>query len=152
MYTTLRNLALVRNLNLDLSDMACTCCNCGVSMAAETAYADTLGRIWCGDCVDGRIVSIYELAIHELTHYLDKLDIPYEEPEALYEGYAIRFPWCQGDVACHRALPGGTNGRLETYRFSLDNGDVHGNLLPLEALEIILNEWNKRNRAMRQEG
>ena len=152
MYTTLQNFALVRNLDLDLSDMTCTCCNCGVSMAAEAAYVDTLGRVWCSDCVDGRIVSIYELAIHELTRYLDKLDIPYEEPEALYEGWAIRFPWCEGDVACHRVLLGGTNGRLETYHFSLDNGDVHGNLLPLEALEIVLHECNERNRAMRQEG
>ena len=152
MYTTLRNLTLVRNLNLDLSNMTCTCCNCGIPMSAETAYADTLGRIWCGDCLEDRIVSIYELAIHELTRYLDKLDIPYEEPEELHEGYVVRFPWCKGDVACHRALQGGTNGRLETYRFSLDDGDVHSNLLPLEALEIVLNEWNKRNRAMREEG
>ena len=45
MYSTLRNLALVRNRNLDLPNMTCTCCNCGVSMAAEAAYADTLDRI-----------------------------------------------------------------------------------------------------------
>lgn len=149
MYSTLRNLALVRNL--DISNMTCTCCNCGHPIEVDAAYADTIGRVWCGDCLDGRIVSIYELAIHELTRLLDRLDIPYEEEE-LYDGYVVRFPWCKGDVACHRALPGGTNGRLETYRFSLDNGDVHGNLLPLEALEIVLNEWNKHNRAMRQEG
>lgn len=150
MYSTLRNFALVRNL--DISNMTCTCCNCGRPIEIDAAYADTLGRTWCGDCLDGNIVSIYELAIHELTRYLDKLDIPYEEPKELYEGCVVRFPWCKGDVACHRVLLGGTNGRLETYHFYLDFGDVHSNLLPLEALEIVLYEWNEYNRTMRQEG
>lgn len=149
MYSTLRNFALVHSL--DLSEKTFRCCSCGRPVANEAAYADTIGRVWCGCCMEGRIVSIYELAIHELTRYLDRLDIPYEEEE-LHEGYVVRFPWCKGDVACHRVLPGGTNGRLETYHFSLDNGDVHSNLLPLEALEIVLHEWNERNRTMRQEG
>ena len=152
MYTTLQNFALVRNLPISGESLV-DCCNCGHEHTADEMYADTLGRVWCAECLgDAKVANIYELAIHELTRYLDKLDIPYEEPEELHEGYVVRFPWCKGDVACHRAFQGGTNGRLETYRFSLDDGDVHSNLLPLEALEIVLNEWNKRNRAMRQEG
>lgn len=142
MYTTLRNFALVRNL--DLSDMTCTCCNCGRPIEVDVAYADTLGRVWCGDCLDGRIVSIYELAIHELTHLLDRLDIPYEEPTELWDGQQIRFNWCDGDVICHRGSYGGDAGLLETMGFKMDNDDVSGYLTSFQALEIILHEWNTK--------
>lgn len=150
MYTTLRNLALVRNL--DTSNMTCACCNCGRPIEVDAAYADDIGRIWCGDCLDGRIVSIYEFAIHELTRLLDRLDIPYEDPTELWDGQQIRFTWCDGDVICHSYSYGGDVGLLETMGFAMDGEDVTGRLTTLQALEIILHEWNEHNKAMRQEG
>ena len=115
------------------------------------AYADSIDRHWCASCVkDERIANIHEIAIHELTRYLDRLDIPYEEPEKLFDGFAVRFPWCEGDVACHFGTYGGRDGLMETYCFSMDDGDVTGYLHPLEALEIVLHDWNERNKQMRE--
>lgn len=150
MYSTFQAYNLVHGLNFDLDSTVFQCCSCGKDIPATEAYADTIGRTWCESCVvPSRVASIYEVAIHELARYLDRLDIPYEEIEQLYEGYAIRFPWCSGDVACHYGTYGGRMGRLETYGFSKDNGDVHGFLTPLEAVEIVLHDWNERNRQMR---
>jgi len=150
MYSTLHNFLMVNGAPSDLDSLTSTCCNCD-KVITDTVYADHIGRIYCPDCIKGeRIASLYEVAIHELTRYLDRLDIPYEEPEELHEGCVVRFPWCKGDVACHSCLLGGRYGRMETYRFSMDNGDVTGYLRPLEALEIVLHEWNERNKKMRE--
>ena len=108
---------------------------------------------WCASCVETegeRIASIYEIAVLELIHYLGRLGIPYNEPEELYDGFVVRFPWCEGDVACHSGTYGGCNGLMESYQFSMDDNDVTGYLHPLEALEIVLHEWNEHNRKMRE--
>lgn len=142
--------ASIHGIKLDPTTI-CTCCNCGKELLVHHAYADSIDRHWCASCVEGeRIASIYEIAIHELTRYLDRLDIPYEEPEKLFDGFAVRFPWCEGDVACHFGTYGGRDGLMETYCFSMDNGDVTGYLHPLEALEIVLHDWNERNKQMRE--
>jgi hypothetical protein len=108
-------------------------------------YADTLGRVWCAECLgDAKVANIYELGMHELTRLLDRLDIPYEDPTDICHGKQIRFNWCDGDVICHFGSYGGNSGLLETMGFTMDNGDVSGNLTPLRALEIILHEWNNR--------
>lgn len=140
----------IHGIKLDPST-TCTCSNCGKELLVRHAYADSIGRHWCASCVEGeRIANIYEIAIHELTRYLDRLDIPYEEPEKLYDGFAVRFPWCHGDVACHSYTYGGRDGLMESYCFSMDDGDVTGYLHPLEALEIVLHDWNERNKQMRE--
>lgn len=145
--------ASVRGIKIDPSTTF-ICCGCGEELPASNVYVDSMGRhchYWCEFCAgDERIASIYEIAIHELTRYLDRLDIPHKEPEELYDGFAIRFPWCEGDVACHSGTYGGCNGLMESYQFSMDNGDVTGCLHPLEALEIVLHDWNERNSKMRE--
>lgn len=142
--------ASVRGIKIDPTD-TCTCYGCGQKLPISDAYVDSRGRYqWCAFCAGERAASIYEIAIHELTHYLDLLDIPYEEPEELYDGFVVRFPWCNGDIACHSGTYGGCNGLMESYQFSMDNNDVTGHLHPLEALEIVLHEWNKRNSKMRE--
>jgi hypothetical protein len=144
MYTTLQNFALVRNLPIS-SESVVECCNCGHEHTAAEMFADTLGRIWCAECLGGsKIASIYEFGMHELTRLLDRLDIPYEDPIDIYQGKQIRFNWCDGDVICHFYSYGGNNGLLETMGFAMDEGDVSGHLTPLRALEIILHEWNNR--------
>lgn len=145
--------ASVRGIKIDPATTY-ICCGCGEELPASKAYVDSMGRhchYWCEFCAgDERIASIYEIAIHELTRYLDCLDIPHNEPEELYDGFAVRFPWCEGDVACHSGTYGGCNGLMESYQFSMDDNDVTGYLHPLEALEIILHEWNEHNRKMRE--
>ena len=144
MYTTLQNFALVRNLPISDKSMV-DCCNCGHEYGAIEMFADTLGRIWCAECVgNAKVANIYELGMHELTHLLDRLDIPYEDPTELCGGQQIRFNWCDGDVICRYGSYGGDAGLLETMGFKMDRGDVSGNLTPFKALEIILHEWNNR--------
>lgn len=144
MYTTLQNFALVRNLPISGESLV-DCCNCGHEHTADEMYADTLGRIWCAECLgNAKVANIYELGMHELTHLLDRLDIPYEDPTELLGGQKIKFNWCDGDVICHFGSYGGNVGLLETMGFKMDRGDVSGNLTPFKALEIILHEWNNR--------
>lgn len=144
MYTTLQNFALVRNLPISGESLV-DCCNCGHEHTADEMYADTLGRIWCAECLgDAKVANIYELGMHELTHLLDRLDIPYEDPTDMLQGKQIHFNWCDGDVICHYGSYGGHSGLLETMGFKMDNGDVSGCLTPFKALEIILHEWNNR--------
>lgn len=144
MYTTLHNFALVRNLSIS-DEIPIACCNCGHEHTAEEMFADTLGRIWCAECVrDSKVANIYEFGMHELTQLLDRLDIPYEVPIELCGGQQIRFNWCDGDVICHFGSYGGRSGLLETMGFAMDNTDVSGYLTPFKALEIILHEWNNR--------
>ena len=145
--------ASVRGIKIDPAT-TCICCGCGEELPVSKAYVDSMGRhchYWCEFCAgDERIASIYEIAIHEFTRYLDRLDIPHKEPEELYDGFVVRFPWCEGDVACHSGTYGGCNGLMESYQFSMDDGDVTGYLHPIEALEIVLHEWNERNSKMRE--
>ena len=146
MYTTLQNFALVRDLPISDESLV-SCCNCGREHAAAKMYADTLGRFWCIECMgSSKIANIYEFGMHELTRLLDKLDIPYEDPTDICYGKQIKFNWCDGDVICHYGSYGGNCGLLETMGFKMDDGDVSGYLTPFKALEIILHEWNTREK------
>lgn len=146
MYTTLQTFALVRNLPIS-DDALVDCCNCGHTHAAVEMYADTLGRLWCAECLgNSKVASIYEFGMNELTRLLDRLDIPYEDPTDICQGKQIRFNWCDGDVICHFGSYGGAVGLLETMGFKMDDGDVSGHLTPFEALEIILHEWNNQTK------
>ena len=146
MYTTLQNFARVRNLPIS-DESIVNCCNCGHEYYAAEMFADTLGRIWCAECLgDSKVANIYELGMHELTHLLDMLDIPYEGPTDICKGKQIRFNWCDGDVICHFGSYGSHSGLLETMGFKMDNEDVSGFLTPFKALEIILHEWNTKEK------
>ena len=146
MYTTLQNFALVRDLPISDESMI-SCCNCGREHSAAKMYADTLGRFWCIECMgSSKVANIYEFGMHELTRLLDKLDIPYEDPIDICYGKQIKFNWCDGDVICHYGSYGGNCGLLETMGFKMDDGDVSGYLTPFKALEIILHEWNTREK------
>lgn len=146
MYTTLKNFARVRHLSIS-DESPIECCNCGHKHAAIEMFADTLGRYWCAGCLgETKIANIYELGMYELTRLLDKLDIPYEDPTDICQGKQIRFNWCDGDVICHCYSYGGCSGLLETMGFEMDEEDVSGYLTPFKALEIILHEWNNREK------
>lgn len=143
--------ASIHGVKIDATN-TCTCYGCGQKLSISDAYCDSSGRYWwCAFCAgDERIANIYEISIHELTRCLDRLNIPYEEPEKLFDGFVVHFPWCDGDIACHSGTYGGRNGLMESYHFSMDDNDVTGYLYPFEALEIVLHEWNERNSKMRE--
>lgn len=62
--------------------------------------------------------------------------IPFEI-KPLYEGWQIRFNWAYGaDVAAHDGTYGTFSGKVESYQFPWDEGDVSV-LEPEEAFELI---------------
>ena len=58
-----------------------------------------------------------------------------------YDGYQLRFNWCNGDVACHSGTYGSTMGMVETFRFPWDDDDV-SMLSPAMTIEKIINFYN----------
>ena len=56
----------------------------------------------------------------------------------LLDGYQLRFPWCDGDVAMHSGTYHHDAGRVETYCFPWDDGDVSV-FTPEEFIETITN-------------
>lgn len=42
----------------------------------------------------------------------------------IFEGLQIRFPWCEGDVACHAGTYSSDCGCVESYQFPWDDEDV----------------------------
>lgn len=66
----------------------------------------------------------------------------------LHDGWQIRFPWCDGDVACHKYTYGTNAGKVESYQFPWDEDDVSV-LTPEEAIERITDYWIEvRNEAI----
>lgn len=49
--------------------------------------------------------------------------IPYTI-NTILDGYQIRFPWCDGDIACHSYTFGVSNDCVESYCFPWDEDDV----------------------------
>ena len=60
--------------------------------------------------------------------------------EELWDGYAIRFPWCDGDIAMHSGTYGNSMGYVESYQFSWDEDDVT-RMEPATAIELVTHEY-----------
>jgi hypothetical protein len=58
---------------------------------------------------------------------------------SLYEGFQLRFPWCEGDIAMHDGTYGARLGDVESYCFPWDEGDVT-RLDPVDAV-MKINEY-----------
>ena len=78
----------------------------------------------------------YYQIITYIKSILDCFSIPCTM-NPIYEGYQLRFPWCEGDVAIHDGTYGSKAGHVETYEFPWDEGDV-SELEPIEAAALIL--------------
>ena len=61
---------------------------------------------------------------------------------ALYESWQLHFPWCEGDVAAHRGTYEEARGKVESYCFPWDDGDVTV-LTPEEAAIKIIAFYNE---------
>lgn len=77
---------------------------------------------------------IYAQAILDITNKLDEAEVPYTLHEC-WEGYQLRFPWCDGDIVAHRYAPS-TLGKVESMSFSWDAGDV--TVMEPEAMAIMV--------------
>lgn len=60
-----------------------------------------------------------------------------------HDGYQIRFPWCKGDIAMHSFTIGATEGKVETYQFPWDGGDVTV-MSPLNAVLTVIGYYETR--------
>ena len=65
----------------------------------------------------------YEQRIDAIAEALGSANIPYNKVPC-WEGFQLRFPWCDGYVACHDGTFGTTFDLVETYRFPWDRGSV----------------------------
>jgi hypothetical protein len=63
----------------------------------------------------------------------------------IYEGYQLRFPWCEGDVALHDGTYGHQQLHVESYCFPWDEDDV-SELTPVEAAAKIMTYYKTVKR------
>lgn len=77
-----------------------------------------------------------------IFHILVTLHIPCTM-NAVYEGWQLRFPWCEGDIAAHAGTYGEAQGMVESYCFPWD-GDGVTVLTPEEATIKIIALYNER--------
>ena len=83
----------------------------------------------------------YYERISFIKNILDSLHIPCSMNE-LWEGYQLRFPWCEGDVAAHEGTYENRYGKVESYCFPWDDDDVSV-LTPEEAAIKIIALYNE---------
>ncbi len=83
----------------------------------------------------------YYERISFIKSILDSLHIPCSMNEC-WEGYQLRFPWCEGDVAAHDGTYEHNRGKVESYEFPWDDGDVSV-LTPEEAAIKIIALYNE---------
>lgn len=57
-------------------------------------------------------------------------------------GFVVKFPWCDGDIACNVFTYHHEDGYVETYHFPWDDNDVTV-LTPEEAVNNIINFYNE---------
>ena len=79
--------------------------------------------------------------IEFIYHILAALHIPCTV-NALYEGWQLRFPWCDGDIAAHAGTYGEARGMVESFCFPWDGDDVTV-LTPEEAAIKIIALYNE---------
>lgn len=77
--------------------------------------------------------------IFSISLELSDLGIP-NTVEKCWDGYKIKFPWCEGDVAMHSTTYESANGCVESYKFPWDEGDVSV-LRPKTAIKLIQRHW-----------
>ena len=85
----------------------------------------------------------YIMIVKAVADGLDKQNIPYST-NYIWDGYQLRFPWCDGDVVCHSGSYGHSAGHVESYCFPWDEGDVT-EITVAEAIEKIANYYSEVN-------
>lgn len=81
-------------------------------------------------------------AMLDIGRRLNESAIPYIiEPYA--GGFVVKFPWCNGDIACNSFTYYHEDGLVETYQFPWDNDDVTV-LAPEEAVDRIVDFYSEK--------
>ena len=84
----------------------------------------------------------YDDPIDAIASVCEELGIPCDMQKC-FDGYILRFPWSEGDIACHSGTYGSNHGMVESYRFSWDGDDVTC-LTIHEAVVYLILEYNKQ--------
>ena len=83
----------------------------------------------------------YYERISFIKSILDSLHIPCSM-NGCWEGWQLRLPWCEGDVAAHNGTYENDRGMVESYQFPWDDDDVSV-LTPEEAAIKIIALYNE---------
>lgn len=83
----------------------------------------------------------YIIPITTIAQELENNNIPYTCLQ-LWDGLQIRFPWHDGDIACHGGTYGHEIGHVESYCFPWDNPDCT-ELTVDEAIELLTDFYKK---------
>ena len=90
----------------------------------------------------------YIMIVKAVADGLDKQNIPYSA-NYIWDGYQLRFPWCDGDVVCHSGSYGHVGDMVESYGFPWDaDSEFFFGVTPLtvdEAIEKIANYYSEVN-------
>lgn len=84
-------------------------------------------------------MTTYEKAINTVITALVDNRIPFAV-HLCHDGLQLRFPWCDGDVACHSGTYHSKFGYVESFEFPWDDGDVT-ELEPEEMAMRIVNYY-----------
>ena len=62
-----------------------------------------------------------------------------------FDGWIIRFPWCNGDIAMHSETSGNSKDYIvETFRFPWDEDDNASVLYAIQAVNRIIMMYRER--------
>lgn len=65
----------------------------------------------------------YVVNVAKVANVLHAAEVPYTCNQ-IFDGWQLRFPWCNGDIACHSGTYGNQEGKVESFCFPWDEGSV----------------------------
>ena len=88
--------------------------------------------------------NIYGKPMIAIAKTLSDWNVPFklESFPAPRSGYSITFPWHKGDIACNDFTYGHAMGKVETYKFPWDNGDISV-MYPYEAVCRVIDLYRE---------
>ena len=82
------------------------------------------------------VINKYQRIICEVADMLDAAGIPCTIHH-ISDGAQVRFPWNEGDIACHHGTHGADDGFVESLGFPWDEGGVTA-MTPEEAAARVI--------------
>lgn len=83
----------------------------------------------------------YKRVINELAGMLEYAGIPCTVND-IGDGAQVRFPWTEGDIACHHGIFKADDGFVESWELPWDEGSVT-TMMPEEAVARIVELYNQ---------
>lgn len=82
------------------------------------------------------VINKYQRVICEVADMLDAAGIPCTVND-LFDGAQVRFPWHEGDIACHNGTYNADDGLVESWELPWDEGSVT-TMMPEEAVARVI--------------